>query len=95
MTWEGLEQLQAVTEDLASKTALMMISTTTPNDRLGIIFKFDPDMIRTITQLHELSIPGRISEGHHIARQLDNIYRETSLPGSKDGLGNYTIFRIR
>jgi hypothetical protein len=61
-----------VFEDLDSETALMMISTTIPYDRLWITFKFN-----TIEQLHELSIPGRIIKGQHIATQLDVIFRET------------------
>ena len=78
----GWEHLQAVFEDLDREAALVMISTTTPYDRLGITFKFNSDRIRTIEQLHALSIPGRISEGHRIAERLDAIFKEASLPGS-------------
>ena len=84
---DGLKQVQAIFKDLESKTTLIMISTTTPYDRLGITFKFHTDRI-TIEQLHDLSILSRISEGQHITSQLDAIYRETSLPGSHNGLGN-------
>ena len=45
-------------------------------------------MITTMEQVHEMSIAGMISEGHDIASRLDAIYRETSLPGSQDGLGS-------
>ena len=58
--WEGLERLQAIFEDLASRTALIMVSTITPSDRLGITFQFDTERIRTVAQLHELPIPGKI-----------------------------------
>ena len=82
----GLEQIQAVFEDLDREAALIMISTTTPYDRLGITFKFHTDRIRTIEQLHALSIPCRISEGQHSDTQHDVIFRETPQPGYQDGL---------
>ena len=68
-----------------------MVSTITPSDRLGFTFQVDTERIRTIAYLHELSIPGRISDGRHSASPLDAVIRETSLPGSTDGLGNYNI----
>ena len=73
--WACLGQLQAVFEDLANKTTFIMISCITPHNRLEVNFKFHSDRIRTIAQLHDLSIPGRISEGQHSAGQFDTIYR--------------------
>ena len=89
--WEGLEELQAVFGALASTSVLVMVSTITPSDRLGTTFQFNTERIRSIAQLHELSIPGRISGDRHSTRQLDAINRVTSLPGSTDRLGNYNI----
>ena len=86
----GWEHWQAVFENLDREAALVMISTTTPHDRLRITFKFNSDRIRTIEQLHALLIPGRISEGRQIVARLDAIFRETSLPGSQDGFGRST-----
>ena len=64
------------------------MSTVTTFDRLAITFQFDIERIRSIEQLHELSIPGRISDSRHSAGQLAAIDRETSLQGSTDGPGN-------
>ena len=74
-----------------SKDTVIMISTRTPYNRLGISFKFHAAKITTMEQFHEMSIAGMISEGHDIASKLDAIYRETSLPGSQDGLGSSTM----
>ena len=85
--WEGLEELQAVFGALASTSVLVMVSTITPSDRLGTTFQFNTERIRSIAQLHELSIPGRISESRHRVSQLAATNRETSLPESINGLG--------
>ena len=66
---EDLEKLKAVFEYLVTKTALGVVSIITPSDRLGIIFQFDTERIRSIQQLHELSILGRISNNRYSAGQ--------------------------
>ena len=63
-----------------------MISCITPYDRLEVHFKFHSDRIRTIAQLHDLSIPGRISEG-----QLDTALQGDFFTRVEGGLGNYTV----
>ena len=85
--WEDLEKLCSVFEDLTTKNALVIVSTITPSDRHGISFQFVTERIRSIAQLHELSIPGRISDNRHRVSQLAATNRETSLPESINGLG--------
>ena len=80
--------MRTIFEEMDSKDTVIMISTRTPYNRLGISFKFHAAKITTMEQFHEMSIAGMISEGHDIASRLDAIYRETSLPGSQDGLGS-------
>ena len=79
-------------ENLNSETTLVMLSTTTPNDQLGITFKFQTDRINTIEQLYTLSIPGRIREGQHRNKQHDAIISETPQAESQDGLRRSTIY---
>ena len=63
--WEALRKLQAVFKDLTPTTALVTVSNITPFDRLGITFQFGTERIRSVAQLHEFSIPGRISTNRH------------------------------
>ena len=85
--WEDLEKLCSVFEDLTTKNPLVIVSTITPSNRHGISFQFVTERIRSIAQLHELSIPGRISDNRHRVSQLAATNRETSLPESINGLG--------
>ena len=64
--WEDLEKMHALFEDLTTKNALVIGSTITPADRLGISFQFETERKRSIAQLHELSIPGRISDSSRV-----------------------------
>ena len=73
--WEDLEKLCSVFEDLTTKNALVIVSTITPSDRLGITFLFNTERIRCIEQLHKVSIPRRISDSRCSAGQLPTINR--------------------
>ena len=85
-TCEDLEKLRAVFEDLTTRNALVTVSTATPFDRLGITFQFNTERIRSVTQLHKLCIPGRISTIRRSGSQLAAIVREIPLLESTDEL---------
>ena len=78
--WENLVKFQAVFEDLTTKNALVIVSTITSSDRLGITFQFDTKRIISIEQLHELSIPGRISNSRLSAVQRSAVQGSTDEP---------------
>ena len=56
----SLEKLHNVFKNLDSETQLVMLSTNTPNEKLGIMVKFKMEQINTLDCLHTLSIPDRI-----------------------------------
>ena len=60
--------------------------TVTPFDRLGITFQFNTERIRSVTQLHKLCIPGRISTSRRSGSQLVAIVRDIPLLESTDEL---------
>ena len=58
--WEDLSQLRTVFEEITVTNALVAVAAITPFDRLGITFQFSTKRIRSVAQLHEFSILGRI-----------------------------------
>ena len=58
---EDLSHLRMIFEDIMATNALVSVAAIIPVDRLGIMFQFSTEIIRSVAQLHEFSIPGRIT----------------------------------
>ena len=59
---DRMEKLYDVFKNLDSETQLVMLSTTTPNEKLGMTFKLKMNQINMLKCLH-LAIPDQIHEG--------------------------------
>ena len=89
--WEDLGQLRTVFQELVTTNTLVTVATITPCERLGITFKFDTERIRCVAQLHEFSIPGRISTNRREENQLDGVVRDFPWLESTDGLMHHDV----
>ena len=68
-------------------TGALLYDLKVPNPGPQQHVPFDSERIRSIEQLHDLSIPGRISDSSWSAGQLPAINRETNMQGSTDDAG--------
>ena len=54
---EDLSHLRMIFEDIMATNALVSVAAIIPVDRLGIMFQFSTESIRSVTQLHEFCHP--------------------------------------
>ena len=81
-----MDKLYDVFRNLDNETQLILLSTTMPNEVLGVTIKFKMDPVNTIEGLHSLAIPDRIHEGMIKDEANNKVFGQDSPAGSLDRL---------